>query len=614
MKNKIIISSIIAFVMILGAFASVGASSASVPHALNPNTLTVASVRNMALDPNSFPPANFSELNAAPAPNVPDTSPVILNITHYGNITIPQGTWETVLLNYTGYTAGTAYDYFQTVYINHAVVYLAVEPEAGRWSVEANLSMYMSFFENHQTINMSGPHIGLGPNFNGIQINNFSLLFYPVPQGQVQPTYPSMVEPVVEWKGVGAGNALTGPINVPSNTVAADLGVIGIGPEFWYSLNPDYASFNITVGNHAVGNYLQFPWINSGGIDLFEWRPIAPVSMLNHFWFMYNLTGALGLLEHNTNMTFYGAPNSTGGYSVIANLFLYSGNAKGAVQLTAKQYFSPVNTTYTLNNSVINSNGNNYVYYNQSANQHISYSSMIFTGTGHFKVLSQQSYYFSNHQFLTPVWQNITENEVSTIHQTTNYAESGMHGVSRTKTTWSYPLAMDLGGTLTYLYSVQQGPSNGFHFTDSFYNYTSYFLNVHQGLQISSTTSSVINGHRTYTLAQTNDAIRNSDGTFTSVLEISPYFAIILNITSSYHLTNKVYSQYSFTMQQNANSMEHNRNDITISYYTHVMSGLEDNSTSYYVQENVTQNLVQQGTFNSQGNFFNGNDEQYYLP
>lgn len=589
MKVKIVVFLCVALFVSISAISASGVSYANTPQSNVQHSISTTSPRNMTLDPTSFPPANFSELNAAPQPNVPDTIPVVLNITEYGVVSIPQGTWETVLLNYTGYTAGTAYDYFQTVYINKAVVYLAVEPEAGSWSVEANLSLYMSFFEGKQSINMTGPHLGLGTNFEGIQINNFSLIFYPVPAGAKQPVYPSMVEPVSEWRGVGAGTSISGSISVPSNTIAAELGVIGIGPEFWYSLNPDYASFNITVGNHAVGNYLQFPWINSGGIDLFEWRPIAPVTMLNHFWFMYNLTGALGLLENNNNITFWGAPGSVGGYSVIANLFIYSGNAIGARQVSARQYASPIQTEYTLNNSVINSNGNNYVYYNQSAFQTISYSSQIYTQTGHFEVTSDQSYYFMNNQFLTPVWQNITENEVSIIHQTSHYQEKSMHGVSITTTTWSYPLAMDLGTSLTYLYSKQQGPSNGFHFNDTFYNYTSYFLNVHQGLQITTDSFSVINGLNTESYSYLNDAIVNSDGTFTSVLEESPYFAIILNITSSYHITNKVFQSYSY-------NLVHNR-FVSGSYFVHKMSGIEDNSNSYYVQENVTQNTIQQGSF-----------------
>lgn len=589
MKYKAILSVFTALLMILSILFVMGNAVAGTGQGPNHMASTQSSLRDMALDPTSYPSANFSELNAAPSPAVPDTTPVVLNITQYGSIQIPQGTWETVLLNYTGYTAGTAYDYFQTVYINKAVVYLGVEPEAGSWSVEANLSLYMSFFEGKETINMTGPHLGLGTNFRGIQINNFSLLFYPVPKGSSPPTYPSMVEPVVVWKGVGAGKSLSGPINVPSNTIAADLGVIGIGPEFWYSLNPDYASFNITVGGHAVGNYLQFPWINSGGIDLFEWRPIAPVTMLNHFWFMYNLTGALGLLEHNSNMTFWGAPGSVHGYSVIANLFIYSGNGLTAEQTSARQYAGPVHTQYTLNNSVINSNGNNYVYYNQSAFQTINYSSVIFTKTGHFKVSSKQSYYFSNNQYLTPVWQNITENEVSVIHQSASYQEKGMHGISQTTTTWSYPLAMDLGAQLTYLYNKQQGPSSGFHFTDSYYNYTSYFLNVTQGLQISSNTFSVLNGMNKQTYSYLNDAIVNSDGVFSAILEISPYFAILSNISDSHHVTHKVYTAYTL-------NIEHHRL-ISGSYYNHLITGVEDNSNSFYLQETVTQNIVNQGSF-----------------
>jgi len=534
-------------------------------------------LRDVALDPSGFPAANYNNIVINPPPPVPHTVPVVLNITVYGIVSIPRGDWETVIMNYTGYTAGTAYDYFQTVSIDHAMVYVGVNPEAGHWTQFVNLSEYLVFFDDQSNINISGPALGSGTNFEGIQDNYISLAFYPLPTGAKSPGFANLVEPLFQFNGDPAQAA----INVPSNTSAVMLQMIGIGSEFWYSLNPDFTAITTAVGGVNVSTYLQFPWINSGGIDLFSWRPIPPVNMLNHQWEYFNLTGALGLLEANRTLTVAPADGSLGA-DVIANLLVYtSPDVKGARQTGYSFHQSPVRTYSVVNTSFDNGNpnGNNYAVYDQTDNLSYAYSAQVTTTTGRYSVSSATHEHFVNDQSLNLVWQNISENEVTSTVQVTTYDETGLHGTVTTSRLIWYPLAMDLGYTLAYLYS--QG-------SDSFFNYTSYFYNVHQGFDGIYQSSSDLNGLTSTSYQSVSDAIENTNGFFASVLEEGPGFAIIENITASLHTTNEVYTQLALLQTPGGTLFR---------YYHHVLSGKEDNSTTYYVQEKVTVNRVTEFSF-----------------
>ncbi len=526
----------------------------------------------LADDPSSFPAANYSNLDVAPLPEVPHTTPIVVNVTAYGTVAIPTGTWETVLMNYTGYTAGTAYDYFQTVTIDGAMVYVGVNPEAGHWTQFVNLSEYLAFFDGQSSITISGPSLGSGTNFEGIQDNYISLVFYPVPARHAGPSYPTEVIPLFQFSGTPSSTSVT----IPTDASAVVLQMMAIGSEFWYSLNPDFTAVTVSVGGTNVSNYLQYPWINSGGIDLFSWRPIFPVNMLNHQWEDFNLTGALGLIEGTHDLNATPAAGSLGA-DVIANLLVYtSPTVLGAHSVSYSYRQAPVRTTYAENASLVNLNGNNYTFYDQADRISYDYSSRITTTTGQYTAsLSTQEEYV-NDQTLTALWQNITESEVTTTQTTTTYNERNLHGEATSSQTLSYPLAMDLGEVLTYLYSEDGGSLQ-------FYNYTSDFLNVEQGYFETDASAAVLNGVASSSSTSIENAIVHTNGVFVSLLEIGPGYAIILNITSSQHTTNKVYA--ALTTQRTGDR-------TSVGYYYHALSGVEDNSTSYYVEENVTQNVV----------------------
>ena len=535
--------------------------------------------RDLALDPSSYPPANYSNPQVTQSPAVPDTTPVVLALSSYGVVSIPWGVWETVVMNYTGYTAGTAYDYFQTVTINGAMVYVGVNPEAGSWSQLVNLSAYLSFFDHKSSISISGPSLGLGGNFEGIQINNITLLFYPVPAHATPPTYANIVEPLFAFSGTPS----TASISLPADTSAVELQMIAIGSEFWYSLNPDFTAVTASIGGYNVSTYLQYPWINSGGIDLFSWRPITPVNMLDHQWETFNLTGALGLIEGQTQITVNAASDAMGA-SVIANLLVYtSPSVKGAVSTGYRFDQAPVATLTQTNTSISNPNGNDYTVFNQFDNITYGYSSRIATKTGSYSVSLSTTEHFSNLQSLNDVWQNISESETVATVQTTHYNEKGEHGTSVATEHLSYPLNMDLGELLVYDYT--QG-------SDSYYNYTSYFYNVLQGYVALDTVASNLNGQLSFSSQSVNDRIFDTNGAFVSLLEFGPGFAIILNITSSFHVTNRVDTEVSTVQSPGFTSY---------SYFRHRIAGYENNATTYYVQQTITLNQVISAGFTFSG-------------
>jgi hypothetical protein len=527
---------------------------------------------DLTSDPKGPPVAKYTNPQIEPDPAVPDTTPVALNLSAYGTVTLPYGDWETVVMNYTGYTGGTAYDYFQTVTIDGAMVYVGVNPEAGHWTELVNMSEYLAFFDDQPSMTISGPHLGPGTNFEGVQDNWLTFLFYPIPTGAAGPSYANLIEPLFQFNGDPA----TSSISVPSDASAVVLQVIAIGSEFWYSLNPDFTAVTFAVGSHNVSTYLQYPWINSGGIDLFSWRPIYPVNMLNHQWENFNLTGALGLLEKSSSLSANPATGSLGA-SVIANLLIYTNpDVTGATTLSDRFDQAPVQTTDAVNTSFDNGNpnGNDYSAYNQTDYVQYGYSSRVATTTGSYTVALDTSEEYENFQSLNLVWQNITESETVQTVQTTTYAETGLHGTQTAVQLLSYPLAMDLGYTLAYLYS--QG-------SDSYFNYTSYFYNVLQGYQETDQLTSHLNGVWSGTSSRLNQSIEKTNGFFASVLEEGPGFAIILNVTSSLHTTTKVYQLSTYTFGPGVREKT--------SYY-HLLSGREDNSTTYYVQEKITQNIV----------------------
>ena len=554
------------------------AEQTSVPIGSTTQSHVVNALSDPAL-PSGFPPANFTNPQGYQSPAVPNTTPVVIPITAFGSVSIPNGTWETAILNVTGYDAGTAYDYFNSFNVNDATVWLGVNPEAGSWAVNVNISMFMSFFDGKTSISVSGTTLGLHQNFRGIQYNNYTLLLYPVPAGHTPPTYPSQV--IKLGKG-------TNYVNIPTDTVAANVQSIVIDNEFQYTLNPAWAAYTWSVNGTKLADSFIYPWINSGGIDLFSWRPVYPPYMLNHQWNVVNLTDALGMIEgSHVPLQVNGASEGPGLGLFVGNLFLYTqNNVLGAKQLGYGFHEGKlVNVTQTTN-GLVNENGNNYSLYDSYRSIFYGGASLIKTTQGSIRVSSSTSMNFTNLQSLpNSVWQNLSQDETTLTHTQTVYNENGMHGEVMSTTSAVMPVSFDYGAILNYIKSSGDL---------SFFNYTSLFENVMEAYNISTFTVSNVNGHNSMDFASTSNMIYDTNGIFSSVLEFGPGFAIILNVTYTHHDTKKVFTSV---------NTELTHHGFTTTIWTHKMAALGTDPNLYYVQSTMYQNVITTNTYNHYPDF-----------
>jgi|GEM_PF-1497065 len=251
-----------------------------------------------------------SALMATPPPILPPTVPVVLTfLTASRNTTLtqtyasPAGPWALILLNYTGTAVSGVYDSSYRAYVNQSMVLFGTTPEYGTWTVLQDLTEYSANF--HGSFNLT---FLLGAAVtSGYFLTSLSIAFYPVPAGASAPAEPTVIVPL--WYRVTettAAPTVYTDVNVPSNAVNATLELFtyGFGPdEFWYSSAPGYRYLAVGANGTEIARVLPFQYVNTGGIDLFTWRPITAAYTLNDRPYRLNVTAALGLLEGSVNLT-----------------------------------------------------------------------------------------------------------------------------------------------------------------------------------------------------------------------------------------------------------------------------------------------------------------------
>ena len=101
---------------------------------------------------------------------------------------------------------------------------------------------------------------------------------------------------------------------MPTNVEAAYLDVFAQGQqgdEFWYTCAPNdvaaelencgnssFREAEVTIDGTAAGVAPIYPWIFTGGIDPFLWRPIPGVHTLNFEPYRVDLTPFAGVLSN----------------------------------------------------------------------------------------------------------------------------------------------------------------------------------------------------------------------------------------------------------------------------------------------------------------------------
>jgi len=464
-----------------------------------------------------------------------------------------------------GEATGQVFDSSYQLVINGVEVFQGTSPEYGRWVVLKDLTLYSSLFKGDVEYSFSAPSVVIKSSF----LSWITLYFYPTPSGSKPPSEPNTIIPL--WSCYCRGTPLTAKspsstvqVNIPNNVVRATLQlyVYGFGfDEFWYSNEPSFRDVIVSVDSNPIASILPFPYINTGGIDLFMWRPITGVFTLDDPPYTVDATPALGMLEgsHTLSVTVENiAPYST--WLVSGALLLYTTPQAGQANTLSCSFSAPQISTQT---------NPTFTYSNQSANLSYSYSSSIPLSPNRNLVASETvTQSFQNNQTFNAVWENITGDETTNTH--VEYVINTPTGstVSDIRQTISYPLSLDTGFT----FSVTSTTNGDFPMCGVF---SIYLYNLLQQWHTLTTITNTTDTQTTTTRQNLLDTVNATDGVTSGTIElISPTAGIITGITYISANTTKIYIQTQSPL-------------TPYTLYVHIISGASNQPPPPYFAETI---------------------------
>ena len=389
------------------------------------------------------------------------------------------GRWQKVVLE-ADYSveAGRQFDRTATLWIGGVNVYFGTTAEpsgtvARAWHIERDLTEYAALLRSP-----SEGRAELGNLVNGTFTSSLwgtaQLVFYPASHGHGDAG--RSADLVLPLSGGPTGGtvalfnpaaALAATFALPTNVEKAFLEVVlqhqGANDEFWYACVPDaltgplqscsgtaFREGQVSIDGQPAGVVPIYPWIFTGGIDPFFWRPIPAPQALNFVPYRVDLTPFAGLLSDGAPHRFaINVTNNSQYFQTTATLLLYldheAKQVTGAVTENTIGAPAPVVTPAlttsadgTVSGTVTTTSSRSFVV-----------SGWAKTSHGRVKTEIRQQIDFSNvQQFVSPTSapvayvQNITQ---STSISSTTTVHGGGDGDARTSTTrMSWPLEVDL--------------------------------------------------------------------------------------------------------------------------------------------------------------------------
>ncbi|WP_266168688.1 peptide-N4-asparagine amidase [Dyella subtropica] len=284
-----------------------------------------------------FNDVTFTDFNTRPYDYTPPTS--------------CQGRWAKVVLEADfSVTAGRQYDRTATLWLGGVNLYFGTTQEPSRvvspsWHVERDLTDYDTLLRQAGKGQAIIGNI-VNDTYTGVIHGSARLLFYPASLLAPPAPVPDAVYPLGA-DAVGNTAVLNGPtdklaktLSLPRNVVRAYLDVFAQsqgGDEFWYTCVPDayaaqaqecgggnFREAEVSIDGQPAGVAPVYPWIYTGGIDPYLWRPTPGVQTLNFMPYRVDLTPFAGQLSdgspHEVALSVAGAH---GYFSATAALLVY---------------------------------------------------------------------------------------------------------------------------------------------------------------------------------------------------------------------------------------------------------------------------------------------------
>ena len=404
------------------------------------------------------------------------------------------GPWAKVVLSADfNVDAGRQFDRTASIWIAGTNVYFGTTAEpshslAPSWHVERDITDLSAILRQAQ----SG-FVNLGNLVNNTYTSHIhgsaQIQFYPANQRFPAPEVADNVYPLSDSTyGVVSLNSpqtpLAGTFSFPPNVKAAYLDVFlqsQSNDEFWYTCFPDdlagtipncgntaFREGEVAIDGTPAGVAPVYPWIYTGGIDPYLWRPIPGIETLNFKPYRVNLTPFAALLsDGNPHRVTVNLFNVGSYFSTNAALLVFldrnTPHITGAIVSNGTQLNpSPVVTE----NVVFNSSGVGSGPVNVTSTHTVSIDGYAMTSAGRIETKINQTISFKN---LQQIQANPSETIFDqTINQDTNIFSNvttikGFGGSTTTREMRDWPLKVAVNftaspdGSATQTASITQG-------------------------------------------------------------------------------------------------------------------------------------------------------------
>lgn len=390
-------------------------------------------------------------------------------------------------------TAGVQYDRTASLWLSGVNIYFGTTQEprsnlAPSWHVERDLTDYSALFRNAGQ-GQAVIYNLVDSTYTGVIHGSARLLFYPAsvaaPAPQVADAiYPLDSDPVGNTVTLNnSSSQMAATLSLPKNVERAYLDVFTqsqSGDEFWYTCVPDqYASeaedcgggnfreAEVSIDGQAAGVAPVYPWIYTGGVDLYIWKPTPGVQALNFMPYRVDLTPFAGVLSDGSPHTVAVSVQGANSYfSATAALLVYQDPHKKQVNgALVRNTLASLPPTPTIG-STLTQDASGHVTGDITTNlsRHFVIEGYVDTSHGRVTTMVDQTVGFADTQTF-----DIT---ASDYHQIIDQLTT-VQGVSRSKiggflsgkfkASFSYPLHVDYNqtsesnGDYSILTSIKQG-------------------------------------------------------------------------------------------------------------------------------------------------------------
>ncbi len=408
------------------------------------------------------------------------------------------GPWAKVVLEGDfAVSAGRQFDRTANLWLGGTNIFFGTTPEPSKddiaplfgqrtWHVERDLTDYGPVFEVPQT---GAVDIGnlINSRYTGIITGSARLAFYPQQddaegeQPAADVVLPLAAGPAGGTVGLGSGaDKLTRTFTLPRNVERAYLDVIAesqSADEFWYANVPNdvagelgdsgctsFRETQIAIDGQPAGVAPVYPWIYTGGIDPYFWRPIPGVQALNFIPWRVDLTPFAATLSdgqpHSVGLSVFNACNY---FSTTATLLLYLDHRSSQVTGAVTANTVGVPAPRVQENLVNGSDGSITGTITVTSARTFTVAGWVKTSHGKVQTRIDQSISFSGVQVIDYTSAASVQNtlQTTTIDSVTTRQGGGERRVTREKQRW--PLTLDYAfvnnpdGSFSQVSSVDQG-------------------------------------------------------------------------------------------------------------------------------------------------------------